>query len=129
MFEKLSSILKMKCPACHQGNMFSQSSIFPLKHLMDMPERCPVCTQKMELEPGFYFGTGYVSYALTIAVMTAVAVIFALTRGFSFKDNSVFWYLGIAVSITLLLQPWMMRLSRVLFLYLFVKFGKIRETR
>ncbi|MEO6831041.1 MAG: DUF983 domain-containing protein [Chitinophagaceae bacterium] len=94
-----------------------------------MPERCPVCTQKMELEPGFYFGTGYVSYALTIAVMTAVAVIFALTRGFSFKDNSVFWYLGIAVSITLLLQPWMMRLSRVLFLYLFVKFGKIRETR
>lgn len=125
----LPSILKMKCPACRSGNMFSQRALFPLKHLMDMPERCPVCTQKMELEPGFYFATGYVSYALSIVVMTAVAVAYAVLWGFSFKDNSVFWYLGIAVSVTLLLQPWMMRLSRVLFLYLFVKYGRVREGR
>lgn len=126
---KLPSILKMKCPACHKGNMFSQASLFPLKHLLDMPERCPVCTQRMELEPGFYFGTGYVSYALSIAVMTAVAVAFEVLWGFSFKDDSVFWYLGIAVTLTILLQPWIMRLSRVLYLYLFVKFGQLREGR
>ncbi|NDC42124.1 MAG: DUF983 domain-containing protein, partial [Chitinophagia bacterium] len=60
------SILKMKCPNCREGNMFSTRSIFPLKRLTDMPERCPVCGQKMELQVGFYYGTGYVSYALSV---------------------------------------------------------------
>jgi len=125
----LLAILKMKCPCCRKGNMFSQPSVFPLTGMLNMPKRCPVCTQKMELEPGFYFGTGYVSYALSIAVMTAVAVAFAVLWGFSIHDNSAFWYLGIAIGITLLLQPWLMRWSRVLYLYMFVRFGKLKEHR
>ena len=81
----------------------------------------------MELEPGFYYGTGYVSYALSIIVLIIIAVIFAYTKGFSYRDNSVFWFLGIAVGILILMQPYLMRLSRVLYLYLFVKHGRKRE--
>jgi len=125
----LSSIITMKCPACHKGHMFKNSSIFPLKSLLDMPERCEVCGQKMELEPGFYFGTGYVSYALSVMITAIVAVVFAYTWGFDYRDRSIFWFLGIDIGLLILLQPWLMRLSRVLYLYMFVKYGKPRESK
>ena len=91
--------------------------------MMDMPVRCSVCGQKMEIEVGFYYGTGYVSYALSVAVAIFNAVWFAILIGFSWKNNSIWWYLGITVAMLLLLQPLLMRLSRVLYLYMFVKYG------
>ncbi len=120
----LPALLAMKCPNCRKGDMYKQPGIFPLKTMLDMPERCPVCSQKMELEVGFYYGTGYVSYALTVALLAIFAVIFHLTYRFSYKDNSVFVFLGIAIVLLLLLQPWLMRISRVLYLWIFVKYGK-----
>ena len=125
----LRSILGMKCPCCRKGSMFFNKSIFPLNHLLDMPDRCPVCGQKMELEVGFYYGTGYVSYALSVGFTFVVAVIFALTWGFDWKDNSVFWFLGIDITLLVLLQPWLMRISRVLYLYLFVRYGERKESK
>lgn len=120
----LPSLLAMKCPNCRKGRMFTQKSIFPLGHMLDMPERCPVCNQKMELEVGFYYGTGYVSYGLTVGLLAIFALIFAFTYGFSYKDNSVFIFIAIAVGLLVLLQPWLMRISRVLYLWAFVKYGK-----
>lgn len=120
----LPSILKMKCPNCRKGNMFTHASVFPLKHMLDMPERCPVCGQKMEIEVGFYYGTGYVSYGLTVALLAACFVAYWVILGLSYKDNSIFYALGSSVAIALLLQPWLMRISRVLYLYMFVKYGK-----
>ena len=89
-----------------------------------MPEHCPVCGQKMELEVGFYYGTGYVSYALTIVLFALVFVFYWFVPGISYKDYSIFYYLLTSTILALLLQPWLMRLSRVLYLYLFVKYGK-----
>ena len=120
----LPALLQGKCPNCRKGRMFTNKSIFPLNHLLDMPERCPVCGQKMELEVGFYYGTGYVSYALSVGFFLIIAVLFALTYGFSWKDNSVFIFLGVSIGILILLQPMLMRFSRVIYLYFFVKYGK-----
>lgn len=111
----------MKCPKCRQGDMYINKHIFPLTHLMDMPEHCPVCGQKMELETGFYFGTGYVSYGMSVALFAFNFVWYKLLFGISFRDNSPFIYLGVSIGIVLLLQPWMMRWSRVLYLYAFVR--------
>jgi uncharacterized protein (DUF983 family) len=119
----LSSILKMKCPNCRKGNMYINKSIFPLKEMMNMPERFPVCGQKMEIEVGFYYGTGYVSYGLSVAIAVFNIVWYAVLVGFSWKDDSVWWYLGITVTMLIVLQPLLMRLSRVLYLYMFVKYG------
>ncbi|MCC6186944.1 MAG: DUF983 domain-containing protein [Chitinophagaceae bacterium] len=116
------SILQMKCPNCRSGAMFTNKSIFPISKMLQMPEKCSHCGQKMELEPGFYFGTGYVSYGLTVAIMAAVFVAYWVLIGLSYKDNSIFIALGVAVGLTLLLQPWLMRISRVLYLYMFVKY-------
>lgn len=104
--------------------MFSNGSIFPLNKLLEMPVRCEKCGQRMELEPGFYYGTGYVSYALTVALLATVFVAYWVLIGLSYQDNSIFIALGLSVSAVLVLQPWLMRISRVLYLYMFVKYGK-----
>ena len=36
---------------------------------MDMNKECPVCGQPTEIEVGFYYGTGYVSYVLSILIV------------------------------------------------------------
>jgi uncharacterized protein (DUF983 family) len=123
------SIIKMKCPNCRKGNMYDNSSVFPLKKMMDMPEKCDHCGQKMEIEPGFYYGTGYVSYGLSVGLLGVVFVAYWVLFGLSYTDNSIFIALGVAVSICLLLQPWLMRISRVLYLYMFVKFGSNKGNR
>lgn len=120
----LPSIFKMKCPNCRKGDMFCNKSIFPLGKMLEMPERCSVCGQKMEIEVGFYYGTGYVSYGLTVGLLGVLFVAYWLIFGLSYKDYSVFYALGSSVAIVLLLQPWLMRISRVLYLYMFVKYGK-----
>jgi hypothetical protein len=109
--------------------MFINPSIFPLSQMLDMPERCAVCGQKMELEPGFYYGTGYVSYGLSVGMLAVYAVIFGLTVGFSYQDNSVYWFLATGILALVVLQPWLMRMSRVLYLYMFVRYGQRKEGR
>lgn len=116
------SIVQQKCPNCRTGKMFRQNSIFPLRTMLDMPERCAHCGQKMELEPGFYYGTGYVSYGLSIALTVFNLVWFALIFGIRFSDNSIFWFMGVNVALVLLLQPLLMRYARVIYLYVFVKY-------
>lgn len=125
----LTSIFKMKCPNCRKGNMYLQPSVFPLNKMMQMPERCDICGQKMELEVGFYYGTGYVSYALTVALIAICFISYWLIMGLSAKDYSIFYALGSAVGFVLFLQPWIMRISRVIYLYGFVKYGKGHSPR
>jgi uncharacterized protein (DUF983 family) len=125
----LPSMLKMKCPNCRKGSMFTNKSIFPLAKMLDMPDHCPECGQKMELEPGFYFGTGYVSYALTVALLAVVFIAYWVIIGLSYKDNSIFIALTVAVALCVLLQPWIMRISRVLYLNMFVKYGKGNKSK
>lgn len=118
----LVSLLKMKCPCCRKGDMFTQKSMFPLKNLLDMPERCAVCGQKMELQVGFYYGTGYVSYALSVGLIAICFIAYWLVLGLSHEDNSILYALAFSVVVTLLLQPWLMRMSRVIYLDMFVKY-------
>lgn len=119
----LPSVLQNKCPNCRKGKMFRQSSIFPLGKMLEMPDRCEHCGQKMEIEPGFYYGTGYVSYGLSIALTVFNLIWFAIFFGIRFSDNSIFWFMGVNVAIVLLLQPVLMRYARVIYLYIFVKYG------
>lgn len=125
----LKSLLQLKCPNCRKGKMFSNRTIFPLNKMLEMPERCSVCDLKYELELGFWFGTGYISYGLSVGLIIVMAVIFALTYGFSSSDNSIFIFLGIAVGTMVLLQPILMRFSRALYLRIFVKYGEGQPTR
>lgn len=89
-----------------------------------MNEYCPVCHQRTEIEVGFYYGTGYVSYALGVAFVVSVFVAWAVLAGLSIYDNSLFWCMGVAIAGLIVLQPVLMRLSRSIWLSWFVKFDK-----
>lgn len=125
----LVSLLKMKCPSCRKGNMFTQKSIFPLRNLLAMPEKCPVCGQKMELQVGFYYGTGYVSYGLSVALIAFCFLFYWAVFGLSYLDNSILYALAFSIVVALLLQPWLMRMSRVIYLDMFVKYDPTAEKR
>lgn len=88
-----------------------------------MNEQCHVCGQKTEIEAGFYYGTGYVSYALAVAFSVTTFVAWWVLVGLSVKDNRIFWWLGINSILMLLLQPWLMRLSRAVWLSIFVRYN------
>lgn len=116
----------MKCPRCRRGPMFNNSnpySSLKLSRIFDMPENCPVCGQKYDMEQGFWYGTGYVSYALAVAVSVATFVAWYVLIGVSINDNRVFWWLGTNTVALIVLQPWLMRLSRVIYIYFFVKYN------
>ena len=120
----LTSVLTNKCPHCRQGNLFITSNPYDLRNTMQMPEACPVCGQKYELQTGFYFGTGFVSYALSVLFTGITFIMWWHFVGMSVKDNRVFWWLGLNAALLVLLQPVLQRLSRSLWIALFVRYDK-----
>jgi uncharacterized protein (DUF983 family) len=116
--------MQNKCPRCREGNLFVDANPYHLKNTVKMPDACPVCGQQYELQTGFYFGTGFVSYALTVALSGFTFVLWWLTLGFSITDNSIFWWLGVNAAILLLLQPPVQRLARSFWIAFFVRYDK-----
>lgn len=87
-----------------------------------MHEECAVCKQATDIEVGFYYGTGYISYLICIVIIIISFLIWYLTIGFSFQDQRfLFWIIFVCVFLAIL-QPWMMRFSRVLWLSFFVNY-------
>ena len=121
---KLWSLFVMKCPRCRRGHMFNNSNPWDLRKVLSMPEKCPVCHQPFELEPGFWYGTGYVSYLLSVIYLIITFILWYLIIGMSIKDNRFFWWMGISIFSLILIQPWMMRFSRVVYLYFFVRYNE-----
>jgi uncharacterized protein (DUF983 family) len=68
----LWSIVTNRCPRCRKGKLFTSNKPYDFRTTMQMPEHCPVCGQRYELQTGFYFGTGYVSYGLSAYLMKTI---------------------------------------------------------
>ena len=119
----LGGILNHKCPRCRKGNMFLDKGSYKLKSFLKMNEHCPECGQRTEIEPGFYYGTGYVSYVITVAFSISSLAAWWVLIGISVHDNRFFWWLGINTALMVLLQPWFMRISRTIWLSFFVKYN------
>jgi uncharacterized protein (DUF983 family) len=118
----LSSSLGCRCPRCRDGKLFKNPVSFSFKKTMEMNKTCPVCGQATEIEVGFYYGTSYVSYVLTVAISVATLVAWYVIIGMSTSDNRFFYWLGSNAVFLFLLQPWLMRLSRSLWISWFVKY-------
>lgn len=127
----LWSILSMKCPRCRRGRMFTHSTAYKklsVSYMLDMPEKCEVCAQKYDMEPGFWYGTGYVSYALAVALSVASFVAWYIFIGISANDARIFYWLGSHILLLIVLQPWLMRLSRVIYTRFFIDYDPDYET-
>ena len=89
---------------------------------MVMNETCPVCGQVTDIEVGFYYGTGYVSYLVGIAITVIFFLFWLLVIGFSFKDQRFVYWITLNSLLLVGLQPALMRFSRSLWLSFFVKY-------
>ena len=118
----LSSVIGCRCPRCREGKLFKNKVSISLKKNMTMPVLCPVCGQPTEKEPGFYYGTGYVSYALGVAISVATFIAWFVLIGMSVRDNRFFYWLITNAVILVVSQPWLMRLSRSIWMSWFVKY-------
>ncbi|WP_133558043.1 DUF983 domain-containing protein [Algoriphagus boseongensis] len=79
---------------------------------------CQACGQTFEPEPGFYFGAMFISYAMNTALFILVWVIYSyLTSNFSIVTLLIL--MGIA---SILLLPIFFRLSRTIWIYIFIRF-------
>jgi len=126
----LWSAINNKCPRCRKGDIYVTKNPYALKgnKYILMHDRCPVCGQRTDIEVGFYYGTSYVSYAITVAFSGLSFVLWWIFLGFSLHDNRLFWWLGFNSILLLALQPIFMRLSRSLWLSWFVKYDKNWKT-
>ena len=122
----LYSTLTNKCPRCREGKLFTGSNPYDLSNITKMNDQCPVCGQPTEIEVGFYVGTGYVSYALTVAYFVSMFVAWKVLIGMTWEldDNRMFYWLGTTIFLLILLQPILMRLSRSIWLGWFVSYNK-----
>lgn len=68
---KLYSIFTGTCPVCQEESMYKESNPYKISKLFDMHERCSNCGTKYKMEPSFFFGAMYVSYAVGIAFAAA----------------------------------------------------------
>lgn len=118
----LITVLTCRCPRCREGNLFQYPLTFRFKKNMIMYEKCPVCGQQTDIEVGFYYGTGYVSYLLGLLFTIGSFLIWWLVIGFSFNDKRFIIWITLNSALLIFLQPWMMRFSRALWLSFFVKY-------
>ena len=118
------NLFKCKCPRCREGDMFEEKNPWHLKHTMKMNKECPVCGQPLNTEVGFYYGSSYVAYALTVAFSAASFIAWWLTIGFSLDDNRIYYWLTTNAVLLFALQPYLMRISRTGWLAFFVPYDK-----
>ncbi len=122
----LWSTFTNKCPRCRQGDLFISNNPYRLSEITKMNVHCPVCNQPTEIEVGFYYGTGYVSYGLTVAYFVATFVAWKVLIGMTFDldDNRIFYWMSSAILLLFIIQPILMRLSRSIWLGWFVSYNK-----
>ena len=112
----------MKCPRCRRGPLFSNPNPWKLKETLKMPQKCPECGQRYELEVGFWYGTGYVSYGLSFLLSVLTFLAWWLLVGLSTEDHRFFYWMGLNAVFLVIMQPWLMRFSRAVYLYIFVSY-------
>ena len=122
------NLLKCKCPRCRQGNMFEDPNPWHLSKTMKMNKECAVCGQAFDIEVGFYFGSSYVSYALTVALSVATFVAWWVLIGFSLYDDRIMYWLTLNAVLLIAAQPYLMRVARTGWLAFFVKYDKNWKT-
>ncbi len=116
---KLYSILTGTCPVCQEESMYKEQNPYKLGRIFEMHERCSNCGTKYKIEPSFFFGAMYVSYAVGIAFATAAFIITYFFFGGGLIDTFI------AITITLIVfMPIIMRVSRNIWINMFLHYRK-----
>jgi uncharacterized protein (DUF983 family) len=116
LFIRLKNILFLKCPKCGKGD-FLVGHPYNLSHFNNVKESCNHCNQKFRLEPSFYYGSMYVSYAIGVAIAVAT---FFLSLVLSFTE-SIFSKFMLISFVQIILMPYIGAVSKTIWAALFIK--------
>lgn len=114
---KIYSVFTGYCPVCHGESMYKENNPYKLGKIFEMEKRCSHCQTKYKMEPSFFIGAMYVSYALGVAFSTAAFIITHVFLGGGLLA-SFFAIIGTLV----LLMPIIMRLSRNIWINMFFNY-------
>ncbi len=116
---KIYSIVTGTCPVCQNESMYKESNPYKLSKVFEMYERCSHCNTKYKIEPSFFYGAMYVSYGVGIAF----AVIAFLLGNLLLELNLLNTFFVI-VGTLIVFFPVILRLSRNIWINLFMHYGK-----
>ena len=114
---KLYSILTGSCPKCHMESMYEHKNPYRVGGLFKMHERCSHCGTKYKIEPSFFYGAMYVSYAVGIAFAVAAFVISFLLLGATLLQT----FISI-IGTLIVFMPVIIRLSRNIWINFFIHY-------
>ena len=114
---KLHSIIYGSCPKCQEESMYITKNPYVLSETLKMHERCSTCNLKYRIEPSFFYGSMYVSYAVGIAFAVAAFVI-----SYIFLDSSLTTSFIAIVGTLIIFGPIIMRLSRNIWINMFIHY-------
>ena len=119
MLDAITHILKNECPNCNKGKVFKDKSFFFSIGFPKMNEYCSHCHNKFEKEPGYFFGSMFVSYALGVgeALITYFIAHQFYTETFDLR------IIPIIAGVILLLSSFNLRLSRMIWIYMFKNYS------
>ena len=121
----LPAMFTMKCPSCRKSTVFVNKSIFPLGKCLALKDECEICGQRMKSESN---NGGGINYALTMILFILNAAWYCAIFGSIFaNNNNIYYFLITSTAIVLFAQPYLMRLSRMVYLYLYTGFGNSRR--
>ncbi len=118
---KLYSIFTGTCPVCHEESMYKEKNPYKISRLFDMHERCSNCGTKYKMEPSFFFGAMYVSYAVGIAFATAAFVLSYWLFELSLLNTFI-----VIVAVLIIFLPVIVRWSRNIWVNFFFSYDPKR---
>ncbi|TXD47606.1 DUF983 domain-containing protein [Polaribacter sp. IC073] len=119
---KIYSVANGKCPRCHEGDFFKYKFTIHPSKITQLHDNCPECNLRYMIEPSFFFGAMYVNYGLTVAISIATFLIATLLFSLTLLQS----FAAIIVAL-LALTPLNLRLSRIIWINMFVSYSKNSE--
>jgi uncharacterized protein (DUF983 family) len=110
----INAFLK-KCPRCQEGNLFTAP--FEFSKPVAMPEQCPICKQKYEPEPGFYYGAMFLSYIFSGFFFLGIMGILLIVLKMSINPA-----MGVLLIVAAITYFFFLRMSRSIWINLLVKY-------
>ncbi|OIQ23842.1 DUF983 domain-containing protein [Lacinutrix sp. MedPE-SW] len=116
---KINSILTGSCPVCQNESMYSVQNPYKVTSTLTMEEQCSHCNTKYQIEPSFFFGAMYVSYPVGLIFGG-----FSLFLSYIVLELSLLTSYIILILFMLLCLPIILRLSRNIWINIFMKYDK-----
>lgn len=111
---KIQAVIQCKCPRCRKGPIFS-GPIYTFKGQVTN-EYCSECHLRFEREPGYFYVSMFISYAMNVAEMITICV-GAYILGAKLTFENLWLYIGIIIAAVILFAPFNYRYSRVMLLH------------